>query len=177
MRRGTTDAVRTPMRNLAWLAATLAVSGCFGQAGLAPDGGGTDASSDVRAQPDAGGDELAPDADNGDGGLPVACSGTHPSFRNEVSPILQRCGGELCHGGISPDWPYDRLVNVPSTRDDCDAGMIVTPGDLIHSYLIRKITGVGICPDSQRMPSAGDPLPASDIQTIADWVCSGAPND
>jgi hypothetical protein len=36
--------------------------------------------------------------------------------------------------------------------------------------------GVDMCSGSQ-MPKAGQRLPSSQIQTIANWICNGAPNN
>lgn len=61
-------------------------------------------------------------------------------------------------------------------RDACNPGLLVAPGDLSHSYLVRKLLGVGLCPGTTRMPIA-DPLSASEIQAIEDWICAGALDD
>jgi hypothetical protein len=122
------------------------------------------------------------------------CSGASPSFAKDVTPLFTSCsGGELCHGGgiIRPGgggpggggggsgaWPYDSLVNVPASRDVCSsAGDLVEPGSLEGSYLMHKLTGVDMCPETNRMPLGGSELPEKDIQTIADWICQGAKND
>jgi hypothetical protein len=105
--------------------------------------------------------------------LPVACSGATPSFSRDVDPIIATCArSEGCHGRFQ----YDDLVNVMVVRDFCNPGVRVAPGDLAHSYLIRKVTGVGMCENSLQMPP-GNPLAQTDVQKIADWICSGAKND
>jgi hypothetical protein len=104
--------------------------------------------------------------------LPVTCSGATPSFTHDVAPLVASCGGEHCHGFFR----YDDLVNVMATRDFCNPGVLVAPGDLAHSYLVRKLTGVGMCENTLQMPP-GNPMPKGDVQKIADWICSGAPND
>ncbi len=122
-----------------------------------------------------------------DSGLGIGCTGASPSFGKDVEPIFaNRCGGsEICHGGLigigghmpSPIWPYDSLVNVQASRDGCTlAGDLVKPGDLRDSYLMHKLTGVAMCPETNRMP-VGSELPRAEIQTVADWICSGAKND
>jgi hypothetical protein len=84
----------------------------------------------------------------------------------------------MCHSGITNNpWPYSALVNAPSTRDCADAGLRVVPLDLSASYVMHKLTGIGMCPGTERMPRTGVPLPQSQIQTIADWICAGAPNN
>jgi hypothetical protein len=96
-----------------------------------------------------------------------------------VQPIFQQsCGGELCHNGTAgPTFPYDQLVNAPVQRDTCaGVGVRVTAASLDKSYLMHKVTGIGMCPGTVQMPKGGA-LPAADIQAIADWICAGAQND
>jgi hypothetical protein len=149
-------------------------------------GGGTRGSggSSHTGGSSTGGQDAGADASDGsidgsiDGSVGVSCSGASPSFANDVHPILQGCAGELCHGDIGPAWPYQRLVNVPVSRDTCDpSALIVKPGSLEESYLVHKLTGIGMCSGTARMPSAGSPLPSQKIQTIADWICQGAMNN
>jgi hypothetical protein len=148
-------------------------------AGGGGPGPGDDASTSTDGSGGDGGSmgDAASDG-QGDGSIGVACTGASPSFANDVHPILQGCAGELCHGGmIQPAWPYSSLVNQPAQRDTCaSAGVIVSPGSLDKSYLMHKITGVGICPGTASMPMNSS-LPAKDIQTIADWICKGAANN
>jgi hypothetical protein len=154
--------------------ATLAVA-CGPSNGNDPDGG------DAGAFTDAGMDAGSDAGLTGDGGVTVSCSGASPSFSSQVHPILEGCGGEMCHGGLiqgQSAWPYDTLVNVHAVRDTCNASLVlVTPGSLEQSYLINKLTGVGMCPDTSTMPFTGQLLPHNEIQLIADWICSGAPNN
>jgi hypothetical protein len=111
-----------------------------------------------------------------DADLGIACSDAAPRFGTEVAPILAGCaGGELCHGFAAPPALYGQLVGAPA-YDGCDAGVLVTPGSLPRSYLLHKVTGIAMCANTQRMPPGGAVSPA-DIQTIADWICAGAPND
>jgi len=108
----------------------------------------------------------------------VACTGRQPSLRADVAPVaFQRCAGENCHGYAAPQAAYDQLVNAPAALDRCGARLLVDPGNVGGSYLINKLTGNGMCPSTQRMPAIGDPLTAAQIQTVADWICSGAPNN
>jgi hypothetical protein len=105
------------------------------------------------------------------------CTGAHPAYVASVAPIMQGCsGGEICHFFGDAQSLYGQLVNVRSVRDGCDAGLLVAPGDPVHSYLINKLTGVGMCPSTQRMPLGGA-LTDTQIQTIVDWICAGAQND
>jgi hypothetical protein len=126
--------------------------------------------------------------DGGIGGFD--CTGASPSFSKDVTPLFSSCSGsEICHGGglvhpgggtggSSSPWPYDSLVNVPASRDVCSsAGVLAKPGSLDESYLMHKLTGVDMCPGTNRMPLGGSELPTGEIQTIADWICQGAKNN
>ncbi len=136
-------------------------------AAAALDGGGGTFSANLPV--DAG--PIDQDAD-----LRLACTGAAPGFMASVVPILQGCaGGELCHGFPSPPSLYGQLVGAPAS-DGCDAGVLVSPGSLSRSYLLHKVTGIAMCPGSDRMPPGGAMAP-EDIQTIADWICSGALDD
>jgi hypothetical protein len=111
-----------------------------------------------------------------DADLGITCSDAAPRFGAAVAPILGGCaGGELCHGFAPLPFLYGQLVGAPAS-DGCDAGVLVTPGDLRRSYLLHKVTGIAMCANTQRMPPGGA-MPQADIQTIADWICAGAPDD
>jgi hypothetical protein len=110
-----------------------------------------------------------------DAALGLACTDASPGFDAAIAPIFAGCGGgELCHGFASPPALYGQLVGAPAT-DGC-GGTVVVPGNLEQSYLLRKLTGIGMCPNTAIMPPGGK-LPASEIQTITDWICAGAPRD
>jgi len=134
---------------------------------------------------DAGAGHQAADATPPDGGgdasATLACSGGAARFGADVAPILKRCGGsEICHPSLDgTPWRLTALVNAPSVRDGCtpQSAVLVAPGHPEGSYLVNKLTGVGMCPESERMPRLGDPLPVSEIQTIVDWICAGAKDD
>jgi hypothetical protein len=72
---------------------------------------------------------------------------------------------------------YAALVNAPSVEEGaCHPGVLVAPGKPDQSYLVHKITGLGMCPGTQRMPFGGE-LTDAQIQTLVDWICVGAPNN
>jgi hypothetical protein len=50
----------------------------------------------------------------------------------------------------------------------------VVPGSVSTSYLVNKLTGVGMCSGSQ-MPLTGS-LSSSQVDQIRAWICNGAPN-
>jgi hypothetical protein len=109
-----------------------------------------------------------------DAGLGVGCTGASPSFARQVATILSGCSGPECHRA---GFAYTSLVNAPSQRDGCAmTKLLVVPGSLEESYLMNKLTGIGMCPGTVRMPFGGA-LPADEIQTIADWICAGAQDD
>jgi hypothetical protein len=87
-----------------------------------------------------------------------------------------RCGTSTCHGGNRPSAGLDlssastaeaQLVNVASQQ--CAAKMLVLPGDSSQSYLVNKLTGVGMCSGSQ-MPKGGSALTAAQIDTVRAWI-------
>jgi len=142
-------------------------------------------SSDDNSPPADGGhpQDGSPGGDGGttDSGTGVTCSGPSRSFEQDVQPLIGNCGGEgTCHGGIvAGTWPYNSLVNKTISRDvdTCDPStLIVASGHPEKSYLLNKLTGVGIC-SGVRMPKVGDYLRPEEIQIIADWICQGAPEN
>ena len=60
-----------------------------------------------------------------------------------------------------------QLVDVAS--DQCSSKMRVLSGEPTQSYLINKLTGVGMCLGSQ-MPKGASALSAADIDTIRTWI-------
>ncbi len=97
------------------------------------------------------------------------------SFKTDVMPLIDHCGGELCHGGLGPSWPYAAIVNKP-TSECTDHRMLVAPGDPANSYLMQKLEGTNLCM-GERMPRGGPYFKAADLKTINDWICNGAPNN
>jgi len=150
-------------------------SQCAGGAGGASAGsaaGGASGSSGTAGTSANGASGWAGRAD----AAAVACTGASPSLAADVVPIFAKnCARtSLCHGDFSDaSQAYLELVNVPASRNTCGPKVLVTPSDLAKSYLVNKLTGVGICPQTQRMPLDSSLIPA-DVQTIADWICSGA---
>ncbi len=70
---------------------------------------------------------------------------------------------------------YANLVNV--TASTCTTTHTrVTPGDVSMSYIINKLTGVGMC-SGNMMPARGASLSASQLGVIEAWICEGAPNN
>lgn len=87
-----------------------------------------------------------------------------------------------CHTGANPAQglnlssgsSYSGLVNV--TASECNDGRKrVLPGHPSQSYLLDKLMGVDLC-FGTKMPKLGM-LSGAQIQTISDWICTGAPNN
>jgi hypothetical protein len=101
-----------------------------------------------------------------------------------VQPIFTAsCATQGCHTGARPaeslslaaGSSYAALVNVPAASG-CTSMVRVSPGATAKSYLVNKLTGVGICTGTQ-MPKTGSSLPAAQIAIISGWICEGAPNN
>jgi hypothetical protein len=144
------------------IACLCACSGDPG-AGQGGDSGVTDAST--------------PDVPADDSGLGLRCTGASYSFQADIVPLMHGCAGsENCHGSFFAN--HAAMLSATTQRDMCDpARVLVTAGDLAHSYLLNKLTGIDMCPMSHRMPIGGNDLPEAQIQRIADWICEGAPNN
>jgi hypothetical protein len=95
-----------------------------------------------------------------------------------VFAIFQKggCGASSCHGGSRPAENLNlssssalqsQLVDV--NAEQCTGKKRVFPGDPAQSYLVNKLTGVGMCSGSQ-MPKGKGALSASDIDTIRVWI-------
>jgi hypothetical protein len=107
------------------------------------------------------------------------------SFRTEVQPIfVTRCALPLCHTGplpqaglsfMRPRRSFADLVGFPSI--ECPSVQRVLPGSPAGSYLITKLQGTGPCFTGLPMPNGGPPLPASELNTIIQWIAEGAPDN
>jgi hypothetical protein len=163
--------------------------GCGGSCGSCDAGESCDSDGQCVAQcePSCAADQQC--GDDGCGGSCGACSGgtacqdgacvaADVGF-GEVYAILQSygCGSMACHGGINPSEGLDlsseagaesALVGVEASQ--CSDGRLLTdPGDPANSYIIQKLTGVGMCSGS-RMPKSGGGLSAAEIDTIRAWI-------
>jgi hypothetical protein len=85
-----------------------------------------------------------------------------------------------CHGGTKPseglnletaNVGYSQLVGIASQQ--CTNRKRVVVNDVAASYLVNKLTGVGMCSGSQ-MPKAGGGLSVSELDIIRAWISSGA---
>src|SRR3954451_2533029 len=92
------------------------------------------------------------------------------SFLRDVKPILaRRCfschGPSKQEGGLRIDDP-DRAVGELDSGDHA-----IVPSHVDKSVLIERVTATD---DSERMPPTGKPLTKSEIQTLKQWIASGA---
>lgn len=91
---------------------------------------------------------------------------------------VAQCTNMGCHRPPAPSENLDltagnghgELVDVAS--EQCAQRLLVSPGKPGDSDLLDKLLGQSLCFGSQ-MPKAS-PLPAADIQAVADWICTGA---
>ena len=187
-------------------ATTVLLLGCSG-GGTSTGGGGSGSStsSSVGTTTGAGGDATttsssgaggATSTSTGAGGTggsvgsgelgPFACSGVVVGYAADVAPLFNGCsGGDACHalatGFQTPASTYAYLVGKESTG--CMDGRVrVAPGDPEHSYVINKLSNHALCggsgmPKGFGFNGAWKPRPESDVQTIYDWICTGAKND
>jgi hypothetical protein len=111
------------------------------------------------------------------------CVWARKSFAADVFPLFQAtdCAGMGCHGGMRPSEnlnlttasvAFTELVNVRAGQ--CGGSKtLVVPGDPAASYLVNKLTGVGMCSGSV-MPKAGGELSAAQIDVVRAWIGAGA---
>lgn len=165
------------------------------EAGDASDGDGDTAPGEVAdASVDAGAESVfdAGDAD-------AAEVATSPDMsrvvcRSDVESIVFfSCGLSSCHGrypdgqqglyiGAQDDWTANVVGAKSVERPDL---VRVKPGDPKNSWLAHKIAGDNClfsskCKDGDcgdRMPAANQPLSASDLETVLDWIRQGANRD
>ena len=115
-------------------------------------------------------------------GVCAGCGAT-VSLSTQVQPIFTASCTTGCHGGARPaagmsllsGAAYSNLVGVAASG--CTGGQIrVVRGSVSTSYLVNKLTGVGMCSGSA-MPFTGGPLPTAQLDLIRTWICNGAPNN
>jgi len=113
----------------------------------------------------------------------------NPSFRDDIAPLLAAtCASSgACHAGptpqqglnLEPGSAWAALVNVAPQFPTGAAPYLVRPGFPDSSFFYRVLS-----PDvnvrlgfPSRMPLTSTPLPAPVVQTIANWIANGAPNN
>lgn len=110
-------------------------------------------------------------------------------YAADIEPILtNRCASAGCHEktmvgrtttpaqedlSLADGQGYANLVGVEANQ--CDDGRLrVDPGSPSTSYIMQKLTNTNLCFGTQ-MPKTGQSLPQSELDLIAAWICSGAP--
>jgi cytochrome c len=87
------------------------------------------------------------------------------SFSQDVLPILQgKCS--RCHGDSRQSGGLN-LSSYTSMMTGGRTGASILPGDAANSLLVQMVS-------SGKMPKSGLPLSNAQIQTITEWVNSGA---
>jgi mono/diheme cytochrome c family protein len=100
------------------------------------------------------------------GKAPPEPSGATPNYTIDVQPIFDaKCAG--CHG-TSGGWDASSYNAVMTTGRNAP---VVIPGDYQNSLLMQKILGTQT--EGDIMPPSGR-LSDAEIQTILDWIASGA---
>jgi hypothetical protein len=62
---------------------------------------------------------------------------------------------------------------VDASSSQCANKQIVAPSDPDASYLMNKLTGIGMC-SGTLMPKADLSLSANEIQLVRAWIATGA---
>jgi len=96
----------------------------------------------------------------------VMCTGQNAAVSGGVKPAA---GLSLVSSAS-----YAELVNVASSS--CTGQVLVAPSMVSKSYLMNKLTNVGICNGTQ-MPKTGQSLTKSELDAIGGWICEGAPKN
>jgi hypothetical protein len=90
-------------------------------------------------------------------------------YLKDVQPILEK-NCYSCHGA-SAQMSALRLDSRQAILAGGTNGKIVVPGKSADSTLYKRVAGIG---DLSRMPFGSQPLNASQIQVIRDWINQGA---
>ena len=106
----------------------------------------------------------------------MACSPKSVSYSKDVQPILSKNCSE-CHATGKPGLEASGLdtTSYASLMKGGKFGPLVKPGDAFTSALNMLVEGRAH--PSIRMPHGKEKLPASDIETLKNWVNQGAKND
>ena len=113
-------------------------------------------------------EEAAQPAAPGAGIVEKSAAPKKASFAADVLPIL-KASCARCHGNAG-DLALD---NYTAVMAGAKGKPVVVPGDPGASDLAKYVEGS----KAPRMPLGADPLPASQISAIRDWIAAGAKND
>src|SRR5215813_14250838 len=90
-------------------------------------------------------------------------------FSRDIQPIFERsCYG--CHGE-KQQMAGLRLDSKKLAFAGGQSGKAIVPGKATESHLYQRVAGIG---DQARMPMGGQPLAATEIRLIRDWIDQGA---
>ncbi len=117
-----------------------------------------------------------------------ACScGSTPVTLSQLqaATFTPSCTGGGCHSKVGKKEAAEGLdlssaalafqTLVGKTSSSCGGKTRVVPSDVANSYLVNKLTGVGLC-NGSKMPK-GAALAAVEIDNVRNWICNGAKND
>jgi hypothetical protein len=124
------------------------------------------------------------------------CAWPDVSFVGDVYPLfVGTCNGSGCHSTTSgtpkamldllgSETAHGELVGVASVNCTVTPKTLVVANDVAASYLINKLTGVGLCggqPMPRSAPMSGLPNPPalseSQIDLVRAWIATGALDD
>jgi mono/diheme cytochrome c family protein len=95
-------------------------------------------------------------------------TGSAVSYSRNVQPIFNQICVK-CHGGEETKEGLS-LKSYAEVMAGSNNGSVVTPGDVVNSFLIEQVV-------SGEMPKKGPKLLPAQIRTLSDWVAAGAPNN
>ena len=97
----------------------------------------------------------------------------HPGFGADLRPVLQvNCAN--CHSGRKKSGGLD-LGSYASLMKGGNTGPVVKPGDPAGRRLVQALEGTTT--DVTPMPLGQQPLPATWIKSIRNWIRDGAPDN
>jgi hypothetical protein len=92
------------------------------------------------------------------------------AFETNVLPVFQRSCAP-CHLGDAAMGKL-QLGSAAALLRGGSSGPAIVPGKSADSLLVKRLLGLTEAP---RMPMGGNPLPASEVKAIRDWIDQGAP--
>ena len=100
----------------------------------------------------------------------------HPKFSKTILPLLQ-ADCTPCHITDNPPAGNLSLNSYSGIMTGGTLGAVVKPGDPSGSHIILLLEGKDPALPGLQMPLGGTPLTQPEIQTIANWIKEGAPNN
>ncbi len=169
------SAVMHPLRSAPCWLGVLAIIACSSATSNPSQGAGGAPAAGGAGQVGAGGSNLdiTPEAcpDAGTPSDAVVCTPVQArDFTRDIVPLFNSCAGEVCHSFSAG--AIVEQVGKPSV-ECCGERLMIEPGHPERSYVLQKLRGTELC-GGERMPLERAPFNATDLQTIADWICQGA---